>query len=190
MKFCYGRISDKEKQNLALQTQAFAKEPDVDQVFLEKESSVKERPVLDDLLARLRPGDTLVVWKLDRLGRSLKQLIVLMEQFDRAGIKFKSLTEQLDTSSAMGRLFFHIVAAFAQMERELILERTRAGLDAANALGRFGGRPRKMTASKINSAKKLLASGEPMPDVAKNLGVSLATLYRHLPATQDETAEL
>jgi DNA invertase Pin-like site-specific DNA recombinase len=120
--------------------------------------------------------------KLDRLGRSVKQLVDLVGELHKQGAQFKSLTDAIDTGTPSGR-FFHVMASLAEMERELIVERTRAGLDVARQLGRKGGRKPKMTGSKIESAKKLLASGVPPKDVAKNLGVSVPTLYRWVPAS-------
>lgn len=131
----------------------------------------------------LREGDTLVVWKLDRLGRSVKNLVDIVGCLNKKGIQFKSLTDAIDTGSPSGRFFFHVMASLAEMERELTVERTRAGLEAARQLGRIGGRKRKMTGSKIESAKKLLANGVSPRDVAKNLGVSVPTLYRWVPAS-------
>ena len=131
----------------------------------------------------LRDGDTLVIWKLDRLGRSVKNLVELVGELQNQGIQFKSLTDAIDTSTPSGRFFFHVMASLAEMERELTVERTRAGLEVARQLGRKGGRKRQMTDSKIESAKKLLANGVPPRDVAKNLGVSVPTLYRWIPAS-------
>jgi DNA invertase Pin-like site-specific DNA recombinase len=125
----------------------------------------------------------LVIWKLDRLGRSVKGLVDLVGELSDRGIQFKSLTDSIDTSTPSGRFFFHVMASLAQMERELIVERTRAGLAAAKQQGRTGGRKRRMTDSKIESAKKLLAGGMSPKEVAKNLGVSVPTLYRWVPAT-------
>ena len=142
-----------------------------------------ERPGLSLCLEMLREGDTLVVWKLDRLGRSVKQLVNLVGELQEQGIHFKSLTDSIDTSTAAGRFFFHVMASLAEMERELTIERTRAGLEIAKNLGRKGGRKLKMTDSKIESAKKLLANGIPPKEVAKNLGVSVPTLYRWVPAS-------
>ena len=124
-----------------------------------------------------------MVWKLDRLGRSVKQLVDLVGELQKIGVQFRSLTDSIDTGTASGRFFFHVMASLAEMERELIVERTRAGLDIARQLGRTGGRKRQMTDSKIKAAKKLLASGVPARDVAGNLGVSVPTLYRWLPAS-------
>jgi len=126
----------------------------------------------------LREGDTLVVWKLDRLGRSVHHLVELVGGLNQQGIQFKSLTDAIDTTTPSGRFFFHVMASLAEMERELTIERTRAGLEVARQLGRIGGRKRKMTDSKMESAKKLLASGMAPRDVAENLGVSVPTLYR------------
>jgi DNA invertase Pin-like site-specific DNA recombinase len=138
---------------------------------------------LSQALGILRDGDTLVVWKLDRLGRSVKHLVDLVGELDELGVHFRSLTDSIDTSTASGRFFFHVMASLAEMERELTVERTRAGLEVARSLGRVGGRKRKMTDSKLESARKLLTGGVPVKDVAKNLGVSVPTLYRWLPAS-------
>jgi len=145
--------------------------------------SRSERAGLAKALEMLRDGDTLVVWKLDRLGRSVKNLVDLVGELQNQGIQFKSLTDAIDTSTPSGRFFFHVMASLAEMERELTVERTRAGLEVARQLGRKGGRKRQMTDSKIESAKKLLANGVPPRDVAKNLGVSVPTLYRWIPAS-------
>jgi len=142
-----------------------------------------DRPGLTEALSHVRKGDTLVVWKLDRLGRSVKGLIELVSVLEKKGAHFKSLTDQIDTSTPAGRFFFHVMASLAQMERELIVERTQAGLAAAKAQGRVGGRKRKMTSSKVESAKKLLASGILPKDVARDLNVSIPTLYRWVPAS-------
>ena len=121
--------------------------------------------------------------KLDRLGRSVKNLVDLVGKLHKQGVQFKSLTDAIDTGTPSGRFFFHVMASLAEMERELTVERTRAGLEVARQLGRKGGRKRQMTDSKIESAKKLLANGVPHRDVAKNLGVSVPTLYRWIPAS-------
>ncbi len=142
-----------------------------------------ERPGLVKALEMLREGDTLVVWKFDRLGRSVKQLVDLVGELHQQGVQFKSLTDAIDTGTPSGRFFFHVMASLAEMERELTVERTRAGLEVAWRLGRKGGRKPKMTDSKIESAKELLASGVLPKDVAKNLGVSIPTLYRWVPAS-------
>lgn len=134
----------------------------------------------------LREGDTFVVWKLDRLGRTVKQLISFVEMLEEKGVNFKSLTDSIDTGTPAGRFFFHIMASLAQMERELIIERTKAGLEAAKKMGRVGGRKRKMTDSKLASAKKLLGNGVPPKDVAADLGISIPTLYRWIPANKNK----
>jgi DNA invertase Pin-like site-specific DNA recombinase len=121
-----------------------------------------------------------VVWKLDR---SVKHLVDLVGELREQGVQFRSLTDSIDTGTSSGRFFFHVMASLAEMERELTVERTKAGLEVARSLGRVGGRKRRMTDSKIESAKKLLASGVPPRDVAKNLGVSVPTLYRWVPVS-------
>ena len=141
------------------------------------------RPGLVKVFEMLREGDTLVVWKLDRLGRSVKNLVDLVGELHKQGVQFKSLTDSIDTGTPSGRFFFHVMASLAEMERELTIERTRAGLEIARQLGRKGGRKRQMTDSKIESAKKLLANGVPPRDVANNLGISVPTLYRWIPAS-------
>lgn len=177
----YARVSTQE-QNLDLQMEALAK-AGCKKIFDDKISgSRSDRPGLAKALEMLREDDTLVVWKLDRLGRSVKQLVDLVGQLHKEGIQFKSLTDSIDTATPSGRFFFHVMASLAEMERELTIERTQAGLAIARQLGRTGGRKRRMTDSKIQSAKKLLASGVPPRDVAKNLGVSVPTLYRWIPA--------
>ncbi len=179
----YARVST-DDQNLALQTQTLT-EIGCAKIYEDKISGTKtNRPGLQLALEVLRHGDTLVVWKLDRLGRTVKGLIDLINQLHQKDIHFKSITDNVDTSTPSGRFFFHVMASLAQMERELIAERTKAGLASAKLLGRVGGRKRKMTSSKIESAKKLLASGVLPKEVAKNLGVSVPTLYRWIPASE------
>jgi len=178
----YARVSTLD-QNLELQTEALNK-AGCKKIFEDKISGSRtERPGLFKAQEALRDGDTLVVWKLDRLGRSVKHLVDLVSQLYKQGVQFKSLTDSIDTATPSGRFFFHVMASLAEMERELTIERTRAGLEVARQLGRKGGRKRKMTESKIKSAKKLLASGVPPRDVASNLGISVPTLYRWIPAS-------
>ena len=178
----YARVSTQD-QNLDLQIDALTK-AGCKKVFDDKISGSRaERPGLAKALEMLREGDTLAVWKLDRLGRSVKNLVDLVGELHKQGIQFKSLTDAIDTGTPSGRFFFHVMASLAEMERELTVERTRAGLEVARQLGRKGGRKRQMTDSKIESAKKLLANGVPPRDVAKNLGVSVPTLYRWIPAS-------
>jgi DNA invertase Pin-like site-specific DNA recombinase len=145
--------------------------------------SKTDRPGLREALSYLREIDTLVVWKLDRLGRSVKGFVELVNELERDHIHFKSLTDSIDTKTPAGRFFFHVMASLAQMERELIIERTRAGLEAAKRQGRVGGRKRQMTEGKVKAAKKLLAVGTSPRDVAQSLGVSIPTLYRWAPAS-------
>ena len=178
----YARVSTQD-QNLELQREALLN-AGCQKVFEDKLSGARgDRPGLSKIIELLRKGDTLVVWKLDRLGRSVKQLVDLVGELHKQGVQFKSLTDAIDTGTPSGRFFFHIMASLAEMERELNVERTRAGLEIARQIGRKGGRKPKMTGSKIESAKKLLASGIPPRDVAKDLGVSIPTLYRWLPAS-------
>lgn len=178
----YARVSTQD-QNLELQTEALTK-AGCKKIFEDKISGSKsERPGLAKAQESLREGDTLVVWKLDRLGRSVRHLVDLVGKLHKEGVQFKSLTDSIDTGTASGRFFFHVMASLAEMERELTVERTRAGLEVARQLGRKGGRKRQMTESKIKSARKLLASGVPPRDVAGNIGVSVPTLYRWIPAS-------
>lgn len=178
----YARVSVQD-QNLELQREALAR-AGCQKVFEDTVNGTRaDRPGLAKAQEMLREGDTLVVWKLDRLGRSVKQLVDLVGVLHKQNVQFKSLTDAIDTGTPSGRFFFHVMASLAEMERELIVERTRAGLDVARQLGRKGGRKPKMTESKIESAKKLLASGVPAKDVARNLGVSVPTLYRWVPAS-------
>ena len=178
----YARVSTQD-QNLELQRDALNK-AGCKKIFEDKISGARaDRPGLVMALEMLREDDTLIVWKLDRLGRSVKQLVGLVSDLQKQGVQFKSLTDSIDTSTPSGRFFFHVMASLAEMERELIVERTHAGLETARKYGRKGGRKPKMTESKIESAKKLLASGIPPKDVAKNLGVSIPTLYRWVPAS-------
>lgn len=177
----YARVSTND-QNLELQKEAL-KEAGCQKIYEDQMSGLRaERPGLNQALDHLREGDTFVVWKLDRVGRNVKNLIDFVTKLEEHKVHFKSLTDQIDTSSSMGKFFFHIMASLAQMERELIVERTRAGLKAARQRGRIGGRKRRMTPSKIESAKQLLANGKPPKEVAENLGVSIPTLYRWIPA--------
>ncbi|MBY0358204.1 MAG: recombinase family protein [Candidatus Obscuribacterales bacterium] len=177
----YARVSTND-QSLQLQLDAL-KKAGCKRIFTDKLSGAhKNRPGLDETLSHLRAEDTLVVWKLDRLGRTVKGLVDLVAQLDAEKINFRSLTDGIDTTTAAGRFFFHVMASLAQMERELTQERTKAGLASARKLGRIGGRKRTMTDSKIKSAKKLLATGMPPREVARDLGISVPTLYRWIPA--------
>jgi DNA invertase Pin-like site-specific DNA recombinase len=144
-------------------------------------SPAADRPVLEQLLDQLRPGDTLVVWKLDRLGRSLRHLVDTVTGLADRGIGFRSLQEAIDTTTPGGKLVFHVFAALAEFERDLIRERTTAGLAAARARGRHGGRPSVMTIHQLQVAQEMYTSGQyTMAAIAKTLGVSRASIYRHL----------
>ena len=135
------------------------------------------------MLDQLRPRDIVVVWRLDRLGRSLKNLIELVEDLADMGVGFRSLSESIDTTTANGRLFFSIMGALAEFERDLIRERTQAGLASARARGRVGGRPTVMNPKKIDKARKLYDSRQhTVAEIAEMLNVSVATIYRHLGA--------
>lgn len=183
MQVGYARVSTKD-QDLSLQYEAL-NTLGCDKIYEDKISGTKaSRKGLNLALEVLREGDSLVVWKLDRLGRSVKDLVTMVGELEHRGIHFKSLTDNIDTSTPAGRFFFHVMASLAQMERELMVERTRAGLEAARKRGRVGGRKRSMTDSKIKSARRLLADGIPPKDVAHDLGVSVPTLYRWLPASE------
>jgi DNA invertase Pin-like site-specific DNA recombinase len=178
----YARVST-EEQNLDLQVDAL-KRAGCAQIYSDKVSgAASEKPGLEELMRYLRQGDTLVVWKLDRLGRTVKGLVDFVESLHDRQVHFKSLTDSIDTTTPSGRFFFHVMAAMAQMERELIRERTRAGLSAARARGRLGGRKPSMDSSKIQAARQLLDTGMSASEVAGHLGVSRATIYRSIAAS-------
>ena len=178
----YARVST-DAQSLALQLDALA-QAHCQRVFTDKASGTNSnRPGLTEALSHLREGDVLVIWKLDRLGRTVKGLVDFVSELADRGVQFRSLTDGIDTATPTGRFFFHVMASLAQMERELLVERTNAGLEAARQRGRLVGRKRRMTPSKIDAAKKLLASGVSPREVAQNLGVSVPTLYRWIPAS-------
>lgn len=181
MNIGYARVSTTE-QNLTLQTDALGA-AGCERIFVETASGAqRDRPELIKALDYMRPGDTLVVWKLDRLARSMRQLIDTVELLQSKGMGFRSLTEAIDTTTAGGMLVFHVFAALAQFERAMIRERTRAGLAAARARGRKGGRPPKLSQVKLRIAKTLLRDTEiSVVEVAQHVGVSPATLYRRLP---------
>jgi len=179
----YARVSTQD-QRLDVQHEALTRsgcEKTFDDTMSGK---VSDRPGLQKALEQLRNGDTLVVWKLDRLGRSVKQLVDLVSYFEEEGIHLVSITDSIDTSTPAGRFFFHVMASLAEMERELTVERTQAGLETARKHGRIGGRRRIMTDSKVEAAKRLIIGGLPPREVASSLGVSIATLYRWLPASE------
>ena len=183
MQIGYARVSNQD-QDLRLQYEAL-RQANCDKIYEDKASGTKaSREGLKLALDVLRENDTLVVWKLDRLGRSVRDLVNIVCDLEQRGVHFKSLTDQINTSTTAGRFFFHVMASLAQMERELTVERTQAGLKAARRQGRTGGRKRKMDDSKIAVAKKLMQDGISPREVAQNLGVSIPTLYRWLPASQ------
>jgi DNA invertase Pin-like site-specific DNA recombinase len=176
----YCRVSTAD-QSLDLQRDALER-AGCDRVFSDIASgALDDRPQLAKAVAALRAGDTLVVWRLDRLGRSLRHLIETVNDFRDRGIAFRSLQESIDTSTSGGKLVFHIFGALAEFERELVRERSQAGLAAARARGRMGGRPRAMTPDKVRLARQLYDSREHTVEaIAKTLGVSRASIYRHL----------
>ncbi len=177
----YARVSTLD-QKPALQTDALTS-AGCERIFTETASGAqRDRPELKAALAYLRSGDTLVVWKLDRLARSMRQLIETVEDLQARGIELRSLTESIDTATSSGRLVFHIFGALAEFERAVIRERTRAGLEAARARGKKGGRPATFGPKQLAAAKAMLADPAiRVEDVAAHLKVSPATLYRHLP---------
>ncbi len=179
----YARVSTNE-QNLDLQRDALLKAGCSEKnIFTDKITGTKaERIGLAQALSHLRAGDTFVVWRLDRLGRSLKHLIETVTKLREQNIAFKSITENIDTSTATGQLVFHIFGALAEFERNLIRERTIAGLESARARGRLGGRPELTGASsKVAMAKKLYADKtNVIDDICKTLHISRATLYRYI----------
>ena len=182
MKIGYARIST-DGQTLDAQIGAL-EAAGCDRIYKEVASGARsDRKVLAEVLDYLRPSDVLVAYKLDRVARSLPHLIEIMDRLSKSDIGFQSLTEEINTTTPGGRLVFHVMAAISEFERDLIKERTAAGLQAARAKGRIGGRPRKMTADKVEAAKELLASGKAVRDVADMLGISVPTLYRWCPGT-------
>lgn len=183
MIFGYGRVSTRD-QNLNLQEDAL-KNAGCSELFLEKITGTRtDRPELNRLIAQLREGDTVIVWKLDRLGRSLKDLIDLVNQFRSKGVRFKCITMEVDTETASGRLMYNLFAALAEFEHDLIVERTNAGLEAARARGRKGGRPKGLSSEarkKAQYVKYLYADGNSIANIMKITGTkSSHTIYRWL----------
>jgi DNA invertase Pin-like site-specific DNA recombinase len=176
----YARVSTTEQQP-QLQVDAL-EHAGCYRVFTETASGARaDRPVLEQVLDQLRPGDTLVVWKLDRLGRSLRHLVDTITELADRGVGFRSLQEAIDTTTPGGKLVFHVFAALAEFERDLIRERTAAGLSAARARGHHGGRPSVMTAHKIQVAQDMYRSAQyTVAAIARTLGVSRASVYRHV----------
>ncbi|HGJ4652768.1 TPA: recombinase family protein [Salmonella enterica subsp. enterica serovar Saintpaul] len=177
----YVRVSTND-QNTALQRNAL-ESAGCELIFEDKISGkVSDRPGLKKVLRTLSEGDTLVVWKLDRLGRSMRHLVGLVEELREKGVNFQSLTDSIDTSTPMGRFFFHVMGALAEMERELIVERTRAGLAAARAEGRIGGRRPKFSDDEWAQMGRLIKGGMDRKQVALIYDVGLSTLYKKFPA--------
>ncbi len=176
----YVRVSTRE-QNPEMQEDAL-KAAGCGRVFSERISTRKEkRPELEAAMDYCREGDVLVVWRLDRLGRSIRELIELVGKLQERGVGFRSLQENIDTTTAGGKLVFHIFASLAEFERDLIRERTMAGLEAARARGRSGGRPKALDEKKLQLASRLMRSREmTIPEVCQAVGVGRTTLYRYL----------
>lgn len=177
----YARVSTHE-QTLALQQDALTKHGCA-RIFTDTLSGAKvERPGLTEALAYVRSGDTLVVWRLDRLGRSLTHLIDTIQSLHGRGVGFKSLTEQIDTTTPGGKLIFHVFGALAEFERDLIRERTLAGLTAARARGRVGGRPKALDDPKKIAMARVLYQDKTnsVADICRTLRISRATLYRYV----------
>jgi DNA invertase Pin-like site-specific DNA recombinase len=177
----YARISTLD-QTLALQQDALTV-AGCEQLYTDTVSgSVTERPGLTQALSHLRPGDTLVVWRLDRLGRSLPHLIETVAQLQERGVGFRSLQEQIDTTTSGGKLVFHVFGALAEFERDLIRERTHAGLAAARARGRLFGRPKVLTPQQVKQLRSLAQDDRnTVAEICQTLGTSKATYYRYLP---------
>ncbi len=181
----YARVST-EDQKLDLQKDALLS-AGCDRIFEDRASGARtERPGLRDAISHLRRGDTLVIWKLDRLGRTTHQLVGLLEKFEQDGVKLRSLQDGIDPSTSMGKAMLQIGAVFAEMERNLIRERTRAGLAAARARGRLGGRKPKIGKEAIDTARRLMKDPDlTMSEIAQRLGVNRVTLYRTLEREAD-----
>ena len=176
----YARTSTAD-QNAALQHDALAI-AGCERIVTEQGSGAAARPLLDALLGKLTPGDVLTVWKLDRLGRSLPDLLRIVAAVEAAGAQLRSLTDGIDTTTPGGRLTFHIMGALAEFERSLIVERTQAGLQAAKKRGQRLGRRPALTPAQADHACQLVAQGERVKDIAKLLKVSPDTVYRALRA--------
>src|SRR3982751_2598924 len=177
----YARVSTFD-QTLALQQDALTA-AGCEQLYTDTISgSVTERPGLTQALSHLRPGDTLVVWRLDRLGRSLAHLIDTIRELEERGVGFRSLQEQIDTTTSGGKLVFHVFGALAEFERDLIRERTHAGLAAARARGRLFGRPKVLSPQEVKQLRTLAKDDRnTVGEICHTLGISRATYYRYLP---------
>ncbi|SDO98865.1 Site-specific DNA recombinase [Microbacterium testaceum StLB037] len=180
--FGYIRTSTKD-QNAALQREAMARVDGLKRVYADEglSGTLASRPEWDKLVDRLEDGDEVVVWKFDRIGRNALHVLEAVRTITERGATFRSLTEQIDTRGPMGQAMLTIMAAFSQLERDTIVERTRAGLEAAKAQGKVGGRPSVVDAKKLATIRKLVASGEySRAEIARMVGISPATLYRVL----------
>jgi DNA invertase Pin-like site-specific DNA recombinase len=184
MKYGYARVST-DDQNPALQLTAL-KRAGCKKIFKDEgiSGATIKRPSLLRCLKTLKRGDTLTVWKLDRLGRSLRDLIAMLDDLRERGVKFHSLTEHIDTATPTGRAMWQMIGVLAELERSLITERTHAGVKAARARGVKFGRKPKLTAQKLQQARKLIAAGERPEDVAATFEVGRSTLYRELAAAE------
>lgn len=183
MRYGYARVSTKD-QRLDLQIEAL-KSAGCDVIFSESASgTIADRPQLDALLGELREGDSVVVWKLDRLARSTRQLLELSERFDRDGVDLVSLNDQIDTSTPQGKLWFTMTAAMAEMERDMIVERTKAGLEAAKARGVKMGRPREC-GEQVETAMQLHEQGMSISEACRRTGICRATYYSWLREMED-----
>jgi DNA invertase Pin-like site-specific DNA recombinase len=183
MNIGYARVSTQD-QNLDLQLDTL-KEAGCEQIFTDKITGTKfDRPQLNELKKILRNGDTVVVWKLDRMGRGLRDMINLMKEFEDKGIGFKSLTEGIDTTTNTGKLVFNIFASLAEFERSLIVERTQAGLKAGRARGKVGGRPRKLDDGQRELLRKMHADKTiPLSVITDTFGISKQLIYKVLGET-------
>jgi DNA invertase Pin-like site-specific DNA recombinase len=184
----YARVST-DDQNLDLQRDAL-KKAGCDVIYEETASGKNtSRPELEHCRKALREGDTLIVWRLDRLGRSLPDLVAIVSELENAGVSFESVTEKIETGSAAGKLIFHVFAALAEFERNIIRERTHAGLAAARARGRKGGRKAALNEKQVREIRLLLGDPEnQVTDIAKRYGVSRATIYKYV--SQKKSAEV
>jgi DNA invertase Pin-like site-specific DNA recombinase len=184
MRLGYARVST-NAQDPQLQLDALTT-AGVDRTYVDHISGVAtRRPELDKLLDHARAGDTIVIWRLDRLGRSMKHLLELIEHLENRNIALVSLNEQIDTTSANGRLILRLLASLAAFERDLLSERTKAGLDAARRQGRVGGRPRALSPAAEEAATRMYQEQKPVGEIAATLRVSRATIYRHIKGLSD-----